>query len=148
MQFRFWALLALLPLAISSPLPSSVEKRQTAFVTFLTQALAHLPWVNGPLDKVTGALTSVLNTFSVLTWKTITYNDLENSYAPCKDYTLIFARGTSEPGNVGMTVAPAFIDAIRSRVGGKSKLAIQGVKYGATVQGYLKGGDPDGSANL
>jgi cutinase len=41
------------------------------------------------------------------------------SAAPCPDVEVVFARGTFEPAGVGET-GTAFIDALRSRVGGKS----------------------------
>ena len=41
------------------------------------------------------------------------------SAAPCSDVEVVFARGTFEPPGVGDT-GQAFVDALRSRVGGKS----------------------------
>jgi cutinase len=41
------------------------------------------------------------------------------SAAPCPDVEVVFARGTFEPAGVGATGA-AFVDALRSQVGGKS----------------------------
>ena len=76
-----------------------------------------------------------------------TENDLTNG-SGCKAITVIFARGTTEPGNVGILVGPPFFDALRSSVG-TSALTIQGVNdYSASVDGYLEGGDPAGSAEM
>ena len=41
------------------------------------------------------------------------------SAQPCPDVEVVFARGTGEPPGVG-GVGQAFVDALRSKVGGKS----------------------------
>ena len=61
--------------------------------------------------------------------------------------TVIFARGTTEPGNVGLATGPPFFDALTAMVGAKS-LAIQGVDYSASIEGFLEGGDPAGSQEM
>jgi len=91
-------------------------------------------------------------------------NDLTNG-SPCKAMTVIFARGTTESGNVGTLSGPPFFDALSKSVG-PSNLAVQGVEYGkslnsisyyllktetnillgATIPQFLEGGDPTGSA--
>jgi len=48
---------------------------------------------------------------------------------------------------VGVLAGPPFIDALKERLG-KSRLAVQGVKYDADVEGYLTGKDSAGIANL
>lgn len=50
---------------------------------------------------------------------------------PCADVEVVFARGTGEPPGVG-EVGRAFIDSLRSKVGGKS-LGVYGVNYPATM---------------
>jgi cutinase len=50
---------------------------------------------------------------------------------PCADVEVVFARGTGEPPGVG-EVGQVFIDALRSKVRGKS-LGVYGVNYPATV---------------
>lgn len=71
--------------------------------------------------------------------------DTQNGFSgECKLLIVIFARGTTEPGNVGTTVGPSFFQAIAEQIGGDS-LAAQGVDYPANVLGFLEGGDPDGS---
>lgn len=75
-------------------------------------------------------------------------SDTENGLSgPCKSYTVIFARGTTEPGNVGTLAGPPFFQALASLVGA-GNLAVQGVDYPATVAGFLEGGDPAGSATM
>jgi len=50
---------------------------------------------------------------------------------PCADVEVVFARGTGEPPGVG-EVGQAFIDSLRSKVGGRS-LREYGVNYPATI---------------
>jgi hypothetical protein len=66
---------------------------------------------------------------------------------PCKPVTVIFARGTTESGNVGTVAGPPFFQALASRVGGGS-LAVQGVNYPANVAGFAAGGDVAGSRTM
>ncbi|KAN0095405.1 carbohydrate esterase family 5 protein [Hyaloscypha variabilis] len=62
----------------------------------------------------------------------------------CKAMTVVFARGTTEQGNVGTLTGPPFFAALADVVG-TNNLAVQGVDYPASVQGFLAGGDADGS---
>ncbi|TFK97287.1 cutinase-domain-containing protein [Pterulicium gracile] len=74
--------------------------------------------------------------------------DTENELSgPCKALTLIYARGTTEPGNVGGSTGQALFTALRSRLG-SSAIDVQGVNYPADVAGYLVGGDPAGSTTM
>lgn len=73
-----------------------------------------------------------------------TRNDLSGS---CKAVTVIFARGTSEPGNVGLLAGPPFFNALGSMIG-YDKVAVQGVPYPATIAGYLIGGSPEGATSF
>ncbi|KAM0430599.1 hypothetical protein ACHAPT_005951 [Fusarium lateritium] len=54
----------------------------------------------------------------------------------CKDVTVIFARGTSEAGNVGTVAGPPFFQALAKEVG-SDKLAVQGVDYPASIGGIM-----------
>src|SRR3954462_3078964 len=65
-----------------------------------------------------------------------TKNDAVNG--ACKPYTLIFARGTTEGGNMGQTVGPALSPAIGKLVG-SDKLATQGTDYPADFTGTFIG---------
>ncbi|KAF4470964.1 cutinase precursor [Fusarium albosuccineum] len=65
----------------------------------------------------------------------------------CKDVTVIFARGTSELGNVGSVAGPPFFQALDEQLG-SGKLAVQGVEYAASVGGIVQGGDKAGSEKM
>lgn len=77
-----------------------------------------------------------------------TYNQLIDG-TPCRPVTMIYARGTTQAGNVGdaAAVGPVFFNNLASRIG-LSNLAVQGVTYAANVVGYLQGGDPAGSRTM
>ncbi|TQN64821.1 Cutinase, partial [Colletotrichum shisoi] len=77
-----------------------------------------------------------------------TFNQLTDG-TPCRKVTLIWARGTTQSGNVGDadSEGPVFFNALASLVGA-SNLAVQGVDYPASIFGFLAGGDPDGSTTM
>lgn len=56
----------------------------------------------------------------------------------CKPVTLIFARGTSEQGNMGTIVGPQFANAMIALMGA-DQVAVQGVDYPANVAGAISG---------
>jgi hypothetical protein len=66
----------------------------------------------------------------------------------CADITIIFARGTTEAGNVGALVGPPFFDAVKKALGPDVSLAIQGVDYPASVPGFLAGGERNDSQQM
>ncbi|KAH7305542.1 cutinase [Stachybotrys elegans] len=67
----------------------------------------------------------------------------------CRRVTLIYARGTTQAGNIGdpAAVGPLFFNSLASRIG-VSSLAVQGVTYAANIAGFLIGGDPAGSRTM
>ena len=65
----------------------------------------------------------------------------------CKDVTIIFARGTSEMGNVGSVAGPPFFQALAEKIG-NDKLAVQGVEYAASAAGIAQMGDKAGSEKM
>ncbi|KFY47431.1 hypothetical protein V496_10666 [Pseudogymnoascus sp. VKM F-4515 (FW-2607)] len=75
-----------------------------------------------------------------------TRNDLTDGSA-CKAVTVIFARGTTESGNVGTLVGPPFFSALATAIGSEN-LAVQGVEYAADIAGFLAGGDAAGSKKM
>jgi cutinase len=78
-----------------------------------------------------------------------TYNQLTDGTA-CRPVTIIYARGTTQAGNVGEanSEGPTFFNALSSLLGGTSRLAIQGVTYPANVFGFLAGGDAAGATTM
>lgn len=78
-----------------------------------------------------------------------TYNQLTDGTA-CRPVSVIYARGTSQAGNVGdsSAVGPLFFNNLASRLGGTSQLAIQGVTYPASIAGFLAGGDATGANTM
>ncbi|KAH6712380.1 cutinase [Leptodontidium sp. MPI-SDFR-AT-0119] len=73
--------------------------------------------------------------------------DTTSSSPTCAPMMVIFARGTTEPGNVGLVTGPPFFDALEA-VMGAGAVSVQGVEYGATITGFLQGGDPAGSVAM
>ncbi|KAF1829357.1 cutinase precursor [Decorospora gaudefroyi] len=78
-----------------------------------------------------------------------TYNQLTDG-TPCRPITVIYARGTTQAGNVGApdVEGPTFFNALAARVGGTGQLAIQGVDYPANIFGFLAGGDAGGATTM
>jgi len=151
MKLSFWAFYSLLSLAFASPIPTTslgdkaLVKRETPLNAFLTILLDNLPAVGGTIQSLVGVLTDFEALVALLTGEQTTYNDLTGS---CKEYTVVFARGTTEPGNVGILVGPPFFDALRTQFG-SANVAVQGVNdYSASIAGYLEGGDPVGSQEM
>ncbi|KPI45703.1 Cutinase [Cyphellophora attinorum] len=76
------------------------------------------------------------------------YDIVQNGLSgPCTPVTIVFARGTAEPGNVGLLAGPPFFGALGNLIG-SGNIAIQGVDYPASIPGYLVGGSPDGSTKF
>ncbi|KAG0651405.1 Cutin hydrolase, partial [Hyphodiscus hymeniophilus] len=153
MKLYFGTLFSLLGLSFASPVPSpalgnrevGLVERETPLNAFLTILLDDLPPVDGTISDVAGVLTAFENLLVDVTGEQDTYNELGQA---CTEYTVIFARGTTEPGNVGILVGPPFFEALESLVG-SSALTIQGVNdYSASIDGYIEGGDPAGSAEM
>jgi cutinase len=151
MLLSFYALPCLLGFTFASPVPmddlnnGELAKKETPENAFLTILLKLLPPIDGTIAAVGGALTDFEELLVIATGDQDTYNELGG---PCTEYTLVFARGTTEPGNVGILVGPPFITALKSLVG-DSALTVQGVNnYGATIDQYLEGGDPVGSVEM
>lgn len=92
-------------------------------------------------------VTSALAGCQGVTATGVTRNDIVDGL-PCKPFTLIFARGTTETGNIGSIVGPPFVLALEKAFGA-SNVAVQGVNnYPAISQDYCAGGSLTGSQNL
>jgi cutinase len=76
------------------------------------------------------------------------FNQLTDG-TPCRRVTVIYARGTTQDGNVGdpAAVGPLFFNALAAKIA-SSSLAVQGVDYSASIVGFLAGGDSDGSNTM
>jgi len=70
-------------------------------------------------------------------------NDVVNGGA-CKAMTILFARGTTEQGNMGTVAGPPFVSAVGKMIGA-ANVAVQGIEYPADIPGFLAGGDKTGS---
>jgi hypothetical protein len=71
----------------------------------------------------------------------------KRQFGGCRQATLIFCRGTFEPGGpVGSLVGTPFSTVLRLTLGGR--LEVKGVSYDADVVGYLIGGDPAGATTM
>ncbi|KAJ5333426.1 Cutinase [Penicillium brevicompactum] len=133
----------------AAPLPEGndahVSKRGATLNAFLGFLLDNLPVTSETITKSTAIITNLSKLLGTLTGAQDTYNEAGGA---CKEWTVVFARGTSEPGNVGILVGPPLFDALLDKFG-ESKLTIQGVNnYAASVQGYLAGGDAAGSTEM
>lgn len=93
------------------------------------------------------AISDVLTTFESTLATVLNVDTTENAAAGCKDMTVIFARGTTEPGNVGLVTGPPFFDALSAMIG-QNSLSVQGVDYPASIEGFLEGGDAAGSQTM
>ncbi|PSN65531.1 cutinase precursor [Corynespora cassiicola Philippines] len=72
----------------------------------------------------------------------MTQNDVVDG--ACKPVTILFARGTSEQGNMGSLVGPPFVQAV-GQMAGVDNVAVQGIDYPADTAGFFAGGDAGGS---
>ncbi|KAH9432270.1 hypothetical protein MCOR02_006973 [Pyricularia oryzae] len=68
---------------------------------------------------------------------------------PCRDLSVIYARGTTQSGNIGnsISVGPITFDAL-AKIVGQNRLAVQGVDYKASFMGYAKGGQPKATGEM
>lgn len=151
MLLPLWTLPALLGLALASPLPpaiigaSDIENRNTPLNAFIALILSCLPVLGQSIDAVVGILTDFEILLADLTHEQTTYNELGQA---CTAYTVIFARGTTEPGNVGILVGPPFFQALESLVG-SSAVTVQGLNdYAADINGFLESGSSSGSTEM
>ncbi|KAK8080279.1 alpha/beta-Hydrolase [Apiospora hydei] len=131
--------LSLLPAASGAPLAAAAEegpvatlpiitKRQNQPINQLLSYITQLFPVNIALEDGAALLTLAEKAFAILAGFSTTENDVQNGR--CGDVVVVFARGTTEPGQ-------------------RRTLAVQGVdRYEASVTGYLQGGDASGSQQM
>ncbi|KAF1983340.1 carbohydrate esterase family 5 protein [Aulographum hederae CBS 113979] len=79
----------------------------------------------------------------------INAGDLEGLTPICRDVTFIFARGSTEIGNMGSLVGPPVANGLKDRLG-RNNVAVQGVNYaaGLTTNFLPSGGDPLGVRDM
>jgi hypothetical protein len=124
--------------------------------TYLAEIASFFP-VNLVITEVFSLITAAETAFADIYGYATSEDDLVSGNG-CGDILIVFARGVTEPGNVGALVGPPFFNAVRERLaainertGNKTelKLAAQGVDpYEATVEEFLKGGDSGGSTRM
>lgn len=124
--------------AHGAPLPL-LAPRDTTLINMIAAGISALPGIGQSVTAVSGVLTLYEASLAKLT-----HTDTTESESGCTAMAVIFARGTTEPGNIGLVTGPPFFNAIESLVG-KQAVTIQGVEYGASIEGFLQGGDAAGS---
>lgn len=128
----FTALLAGQAFAYPKPVIQSTSKRGWSSINaFLTEIAKIMPigdTVAAACDLIGDSEDVAANLFDI--------SNTEN--APCGDVTVLFARGTCDPGNVGVLVGPFFFNSLQNALGGTS-LGVQGFDYPASVEGFLSG---------
>lgn len=107
--------------------------------------ITNLPPVNLHVDGAAGGLTK-LEGLLVPVVGGVNQSDIETDKS-CAQMTIIFARGTNEPGNMGVFAGPQLVQAVKNAMPGAS-VNVQGVAYTATIQGYLAGGGTDGTTSM
>ena len=85
----------------AAPLPEGndahISKRGATLNAFLGFLLDNLPVTSETITKSTAIITNLSKLLGTLTGAQDTYNEAGGA---CKEWTVVFARGTSEPGNV------------------------------------------------
>lgn len=142
------------------PLASLIHSSLSAPAPALAPAISHNPDLlprqastavvatatPGATDPSPARTLAVVQGCSNINLGGVTENDIINGV--CKPFTLIFARGTSERGNIGGIVGPPLVAALKSRIGANN-VAVQGVSnHRANVVELLEGGSATGGANM
>ena len=105
-------------------------------------AVGNLPGIGGAIDTLSAGLTTLEQGLA-----TALGIQTEEDQLSCAAMSVIFARGTTEPGNVGVLTGPEFFTALETTVGAQN-VVVQGVDYSASIDGFLEGGDPAGSQTM
>lgn len=122
------------------PAPQSPDSSP---INGLLAALVGSPIIGADVTAISGALT----TFEAGLATTLNVDTTQNGGSGCVAMTVIFARGTTEPGNVGLVAGPPFFDALTAMLGNNA-VDVQGVDYPSSIEGFLEGGDPQGSQTM
>lgn len=130
------ALACLATVSQAAPVPeATLHLRSWAFLNEFLAAVAEI----FPVDETIQVVSSIITSGEQVLASFFDIQTTENSSRGCSDVTVLFARGTSEPGNVGALVGPPFFDSLTTMLDGSKSLSIQGVDYPASVEGYLNG---------
>ena len=154
MKYMFFLPLLFSTGALAAPLLRSnleLSKSQSAPLNQFLSLVVKLFPVNIAVDDVDNFLSVSEQALATAVGIDTSEDDLANVPnvgSNCSDMTVIFARGTTEAGNVGALVGPPFFDAIRAKIGSQATVAVQGVDYPADIQGFLAGGDSGGSQTM
>ncbi|KAL6879167.1 carbohydrate esterase family 5 protein [Trichoderma novae-zelandiae] len=128
----FTTLLAGHALAYPKPAPQAVHRRDWPSINeFLSELGKVMPigdTVSAACDLIGDGEDAAASLFGI--------SETENE--ACGDVTVLFARGTCDPGNVGVLVGPWFFESLQN-VLGSTTLGVQGVPYPASVEGFLTG---------
>ncbi|KAH7417744.1 cutinase [Cadophora sp. MPI-SDFR-AT-0126] len=124
---------------------TALVSRQTNPLNPFLSIITNLPPVNILVDGAAGGLTNLEGLLVPVVGGT-NQTDLKDG-KPCAQMTIIFARGTTEPGNMGVFAGPQLVQAVKNAMPGTS-INAQGVEYTATIQGYLAGGGLDGTTSM
>ncbi|KAF1828557.1 cutinase [Decorospora gaudefroyi] len=119
-------------------IPDALRKFPAGPLNMFLRMISTLPQGAAALDATAKILTPLQAVLARAAAIDTTQNDLARN-AACADMTLIFARGTTEPGNVGLVTGPPFIDALNEQKGSAS-LSVQGVEYPASFAGFNRNG--------
>ncbi|KAI9054794.1 hypothetical protein LZ554_001941 [Drepanopeziza brunnea f. sp. 'monogermtubi'] len=150
MTFPLNLLLVVASVVIIFSIPASVQADRS----FSVKDLGGENDIGDVLRGVLGAnssLASGLGAFLGDHGSVIYQNGLRNkktNQTICPAMSVIFARGTNEPGNVGFLTGPPFFAAIGEYMNGTNQLAIQGVDYEAQPAGFFAGGSQKGAAKM
>lgn len=126
------SLLAGHALAYPKPSPQSLSPRDWPTINEWLSELADIM----PIGDTVSAACDLIGDGEDVAADLFGISNTENE--PCGDVTVLFARGTCDPGNVGVLVGPWFFESLQNVLGSRS-LGVQGVPYPASVQGFLSG---------
>lgn len=145
---RYLSLLSLAPPPIHGwhTEHGALVARQTNPLNPFLTTITNLPPVNLLVNGSAGGLTD-LEGLLVPIVGGVNQTDLETG-KPCAQMTIIFARGTTEPGNMGVFAGPQLVEAVKNAMPAGTSINVQGVEYAASIQGYLAGGGTDGTASM
>ena len=120
------------------PIPEALRKFPSGPLNMFLRMISTLPQGAAALDASAKILTPFQEVLAKAAGVETKQNDLAQN-TPCANVTVIFARGTTEPGNVGLVTGPPFIDALNEKKG-RMSVSFQGVEYPASFAGFNRNG--------